>query len=143
MIPADRVDAMDVVFVLPGVAGSDRVLVEGDTHDAYGRTGNRVIPVISRLASGDDTLCSEARTEDFQVTSLTPETCAVGEPFCRNSAPNLVLPPGDMLTRSADVIADGVCAVRVEAPAFAGGAGLGAEVSVTLLNTHQMYDVTP
>ncbi|WP_155797997.1 hypothetical protein [Sorangium cellulosum] len=48
-----------------------------------------------------------------------------------------------MLTRSAEVIADGVCAVRVEAPAFAGGAGLGAEISVTLLNIEGMIDITP
>ncbi|WP_438026666.1 hypothetical protein [Sorangium sp. So ce233] len=98
------------------------------------------MPVITALSSAGAPLCSEKRTEDFQVTSLTPETCAVDGAFCESG---LVLPRGDVLTRSAEVIADGVCAVRVEAPAFAGGAGLGAEISVTLLNIEGMVDITP
>ncbi|WP_437762215.1 hypothetical protein WME77_29510 [Sorangium sp. So ce764] len=139
VIPAARIDAMDVVFALPGVAGSVRTLVDGGTFDGFHRTGNRVVAVISGLASGGVPLCSEARTEDFEVTSSTPEACAVDGRFCESTE----VPPGDMLTRSAEVIADGTCAVRVDAPAFAGGAGLDAEISVTLKGTESLIVLTP
>ncbi|MGK3989503.1 hypothetical protein WME99_41030 [Sorangium sp. So ce136] len=139
VIPAARIDAMDVVFAIPGFGGGGMTLMDGQTQEGFGRTGNRVVAVISRLESAGDPLCSEARTEDFEVTSSTPETCVVDGRFCES----VELPSGDLLTRSAEVVADGTCAVRVDAPAFAGGAGLGAEISVTLLSTESMIDVTP
>ncbi|WP_437985380.1 hypothetical protein [Sorangium sp. So ce117] len=99
VIPAARIDAMDVVFALPGHAGGGRTLVDGETSSEGARTGNRVV--------------------------------------------GIQIPWGDLLTRSAEVIADGRCAVRVDAPAFAGGAGLGAEISVTLNDTDKLGDLTP
>ncbi|WP_437279097.1 hypothetical protein WME90_00650 [Sorangium sp. So ce375] len=73
------------------------------------------------------------------MTSSTPDACAVDGRFCKS----IEVPPGDLLTRSAEVIADGTCAVRVDAPTFAGGAGLGAEISVTLKGTETLIDLTP
>ncbi|WP_437534437.1 hypothetical protein WME79_09780 [Sorangium sp. So ce726] len=140
VIPAARIDAMDVVFAIPGAAGGGRLLADGETYvGGFARTGNRVVAVISGLASGGVPLCSEARTEDFEVTSSTPEACAVDGLFCESNQ----IPLGDLVTRSAEVITDGTCAVRIDAPAFAGGAGLSAEISVTLEDTDEMRDLTP
>ncbi|AUX40402.1 hypothetical protein SOCE26_018030 [Sorangium cellulosum] len=139
VIPAARIDAMEVVFALPGFGGGGIPLEEGETYDGFGRTGNRVVALVSRLESAGDPLCSEARTEDFEVTSSTPETCAVDGRLCES----VEATGGDLLTRSARVVADGTCSVRVDAPAFAGGAGLGAQTSVTLLGTEALHELTP
>ncbi|WP_437678933.1 hypothetical protein [Sorangium sp. So ce131] len=139
VIPAARIDAMEVVFALPGFGGGGITLEEGETYDGFGRTGNRVVALVSRLESAGDPLCSAARTEDFEVTSSTPETCAVDGRFCES----VEVSGGNLLTRSARVAADGTCSVRVDAPAFAGGAGLAAQTSVTLLGTQSLHELTP
>ncbi|WP_437967911.1 hypothetical protein WMF04_00820 [Sorangium sp. So ce260] len=139
VIPAARIDAMDVVFAIGGYGGGGVVLTDGETYGPFHRTANRVVAVVTRLASAGDPLCSEARTEDFEVTSSTPESCAVDGRLCDS----VEVPQGDLLTRSARVTADGTCAVRVDAPAFAGGAGVGAEIAVTLQGTDTMLEATP
>lgn len=113
------------------IARGDWDLDDGGSYRFTGGEQPR-IDVRARWVALEGTwLCGVPDAGDFWITSLTPDVCPVESRTCRLDDDSFF---GSLLHESIPVIANGTCTLRVDAPAFAGGAGASEQFSVDLTN---------
>jgi hypothetical protein len=130
LIDAGMIDAMELRFYLMGFGGGGIPdLVSGQTYGpAFARTSSSIDVRALGLYAGGNRLCTAPSPLSFELSTSTPDSCAVFEGPGHGDAYG-----GDQIGVSADVIASGSCELTVEAPAFADGSGLSQELSVTFV----------
>jgi hypothetical protein len=142
VVSTDRIDAMDVVFALPGAAGGATVLEDGVTlgEGGWARTFDRVVPLVTEARVDGDPLCTAIDPAALELRSDTPSTCV---PEAWPSDHDLgVLPDGTPAPSNALVAASGTCTLELAAVAANGGAGLVAPLSVTLLEVESLHSLS-
>jgi hypothetical protein len=127
-ITPEEVTDFDVEFTLPGLAGSDIIVRDGDSRMGGSRAGRGIIPIIRRVWVGDQHVCDAPREEWFTLVSETPTVCAVGR-IAQGSPANQYV--GQQVAR---LLEDGTCTVRLEAPRFAQGVGVTKRITVDFVN---------
>lgn len=135
LIEPEDIDAMDVVFALPGATVTD--LVPGATYGEDGwdqRPFASIQPTVLAQYSNGDALCSRPLDESFELVTDTSETCTI----VADLAHGFKIVGGFLVPQSADIVADGRCDLSLRAPAFAAGAGVSAELSATFVNTDEL-----
>lgn len=102
-----------------------------DDGESYRFTGEApMLDVYARWVEYDGAwLCGRPDAGDLLITSMTPDVCKVESRTCQ---PIDELFMGSPLFDPVAIIADGTCTLQVDAPAFAGGAGVSKQFSVEL-----------
>jgi hypothetical protein len=135
LLEPEDIDAMDVAFTLTGSTLTD--LAPGGTYgqDGWGtQVFGSIQPALFALYSDGDPLCSAPLAESFELASATADIC----PVVAELAHGFKIVGGFLVPQSADVVADGRCDLSLRAPAFAGGAGVSAQLSATFVNTEEL-----
>jgi hypothetical protein len=137
VVDATSVTGFEVEFQIGAVGGGGLLVEDGTTHaGGWGRTSNRLAPIIRSTMIGSSALCGAPNPAWFELYSDTPEQCEV-----RPMQPGSVDLAQHPIDSSAYIKQDGQCALRLRAPDFNGGEGFEQSIATTLLNVEQMIDV--
>jgi hypothetical protein len=139
LIEPGRVDSMEVRFDLLGFGGGGiQGLVSGTTYGPFARTSSSLDVAVVGLFVDGDPVCTAPALLSFELTTRSPETCPVfASPGHGDHG------GGEQAGVSADVVADGTCALALSAPRFADGGGLGAELSVNIVGAKSLIGPSP
>lgn len=110
------------------VARGDWELEDGESAQFVG-VGPRLEVRARWVALDGGWLCGAPDAGDLWVTSLTPEVCPVESRICQPQDGSTL---GSLLYESIPIIANGTCTLRIDAPAFEGGAGVSEEFTIEL-----------
>lgn len=136
VIGGDAITRVDLAFHLIG-AKSPMRLENGQSYGegGWGATYNRIEATVSALYAGETGLCSSPSPSWLELASETKRNCEV-ETVSREDS-------GDehgLLDRSARLLADGTCKLRVDAPELPLAAGLPASLSASFRNVGDLWD---
>jgi hypothetical protein len=140
LVPSSAITSMELAFPILGMGGGGLTLESGETYGETGwaRTSDTVGPTVSALFVDGVSLCSQPLEASFVLETTTPSHCEV-QPHNGQADYYGGVPVGS----SARLLEDGLCALTVTAPAFAGGAGLSTSLSATILNVQGMIPAGP
>jgi len=150
VVEVTQLESVEVDFEWVGLGYSSTLLSPDETHGVEGAAGlsNRVLP---QLRSGSARalgflVCSDigevagVTASFFEMVSLTPETCQADNASTFVYSDKLTSTTHSLVGRSAEIIADGRCDLRLEAPDLNLGQGISAAVSATFVNVAEMED---
>lgn len=137
VLAPEELDDVHLEFTLSGIiARGDLNLETGGSYRINGTQPK--LDVYARWAGAEGALmCGAPDANDFFITSLTPEVCPVEGRICEAQEGNV---RGNLLYDSVPIIENGTCSIRIDAPAYAGGAGISREFSVELENQDLAVD---
>jgi hypothetical protein len=141
VVDAWQISGAEIQFQLAGMASGPVLLEDGLVYgeDGWRRVANRIAPMVQNTFVGTDPLCSPPPTDRFELTSLTPEVCAV-VPLPSEEIGKKGELYGDSLGQGATLLQDGTCSLTLSLPGFAQGAGLTNSLAVTFQNTAELHD---
>jgi hypothetical protein len=122
---------MNVQFALLAYKTAPEPLASGQTFTAAGAYTTS-IGALASLSVGDDTVCSSHPPGTFALEALPSSSCVVYPGIGYGTYPNE--PPGTPIEVSADLMASGLCELRLTAPDLNAGQGLSTDFAVTVLN---------
>ncbi len=137
--PAEVTDAT-VRFYVPGNAGTPAEVTEGARLGGGNRKLGGVFFEVRGAAVGDGALCDPPDARWFQMTSETPEVCAAVAVNAQGCDGCVGPSYGHQAAR---LLRDGVCTVRVEAPALDHGRGIRRRVSAAFYGVENFAAVFP
>jgi len=139
-VPPEEVTDATVRLYVPGNAGTPAEVTEGALLTGSNRKLGGIFFEVRGARVGDARLCDRADARWFRLVSETPEVCAVvavdpqGCDGCVGPA---------FGHQAARLLRDGVCSVRLEAPALDHGRGILRRVSARFESVAQFADVFP
>lgn len=137
-VPPSEVTDASVRFFIPGNAGTPLDVTEGARLSGGHRKTRGVFFQLRGAAIGDRALCDLPDARWFRLYSETPDVCAVvpvGARRCDEcSGPHYG-------QEAARLVRDGVCTVRIEAPALDHGRGLRRRVSAEFHHVENLFDL--
>jgi hypothetical protein len=128
-------------FQLLGFGGGPTLLSSGQVYGEQGwsRTSASIGVATAGLEVDGEQICTLPRAEGFVLASSTPQTCTayaeLGHGDGPFGAPNAVVPV------SGEVIASGICTLRLDGPEYSGGAGFSTELSVEIQNADSLFHI--
>jgi hypothetical protein len=137
--PAEVTDAR-VRFYVPGNAGTPAEVTDGARVGGGNRKLGGVFFEVREARVGDGPLCDAPDARWFQMTSETPAVCAVVA-VNPQGCDGCVGP--SFGHQAARLLRDGVCTVRVEAPALDHGRGIRRRVSAEFSGVENFVGVFP
>lgn len=137
--PAEITDAT-MRFFVPGNAGTPAEVTEGAQLHGGNRKLGGVFFEVRGASVGNGVLCDAPDARWFQMYSETPEVCAVVA-VDSQQCDGCVGP--SFGHQAARLLRDGVCTVRVEAPALDHGRGLRRRVSAEFHGVENFSSVFP
>lgn len=139
-VPLAEVTDATVRFYVPGNAGTPAEVTEGARLGGSNRKLGGVFFEVRGASVGDGPLCDLPDARWFQMTSETPEVCAVVAVNAQGCDGCVGPRYGHQAAR---LRRDGVCTVRVEAPALDHGRGVRRRVSAEFFGVENFAEVFP
>jgi hypothetical protein len=141
VIEPGRITEAKLDFQVAGVGGNPSVVENGVAYgeNGWGRTGNRLAPLVQTLRTAEGPLCTGPSPAWFAFESLTPDVCTV-IPLSLSPAEDSYLLYGDRIGQAARFVGDGTCSLEVRAPEFMADAGLPVSLAADFRNVDQLHE---
>lgn len=139
-VPRAEVTDATVRFYVPGNAGTPAEVTEGARLGGGNRKLGGVFFEVRAASVAEGPLCDPPDARWFQMTSETPEVCAVVAVNAQGCDGCVGPRYGHQAAR---LLRDGVCTVRVEAPALDHGRGIRRRVRAAFYGVENFAGVFP